>query len=265
MLKLFRNEVRQELRRCPPTAQGVFAEADLANLPAPVRRYLQLCGWIGKPKMSNAALAIGDMKLRMDLDKGYMPVRSYQFNSVSRPARIAYLKASMFGMIPFAGRDKYQAGEGHMYIKLLNLVPIVNLKGTELDKSALVTLLAETFLAPSYALQPYIRWEQIDPNTARATLTDNGVSVSGVFYFKDSGELARFETNDRYLSQKDDSQKQTKWKVDILAHRRLHDINFPTDMSAWWFVDGSWKQYAQLRILDVRYDVKEVDAVMFQQ
>jgi hypothetical protein len=211
MFSLFKNEVARELAKDLPAQPGVFTESELTHLPQPVQRYFHVCGWPGKPKMCNAAIRIAEMKLKMDLDKGFVPVKSYQFNSVGEPVRIAYLRSSMLGFIPFSGRDKYQDGNGHMYIKVMNLIPVVDLKGPEMNKAALVTVLAETFLAPSYALQPYMKWESVDDTTARATLTYNNTTVSGTFHFSANGELERFETTDRYMSQKDGSLKQAKW------------------------------------------------------
>lgn len=265
MLKLFRREVQQELKNHPALQQGKFSEAELASLPEPVKRYFKVCGWIGKPKMSNTAIHITDMQLKMDLEKDFVRVRSYQFNSVAEPVRIAYMRATMYGVIPFSGRDKYQNGAGHMYIKVMNLITAVDSKGPEMDKSALVTVLAETFLAPSYALQPYISWEPVDARTAKATLTFNDTSVSGTFHFNAEGELERFETADRYMSQKDGSQKRSKWLVSYGNYQERNGVRIATEMSAYWEIDGRLKQYAKMRIAEARYDVRSVEEVMFSE
>jgi hypothetical protein len=264
MLKLFKREVAQELFKHPPVQKDVFSELDLTGLPESVQRYFHVCGWVGKSKMSNASIAIKDMQLKMDMDKDFIPVRSYQFNSVVTPVRIAYMKASMFGFIAFCGRDKYQE-EGHMYISLMNLFPVAKLKGPEMDRSALVTVLAETFIAPSYALQSYIKWQSIDNKTASAMLTHNNTSVSGVFHFSDNGELKCFETADRYMTRKDGSMKQARWVAQLSNYQEKAGVRIATEMSACWEVDGNLKQYAQMKIADVRYDIHSVDEVLFDQ
>jgi len=264
MFKLFRQEVQQELARHPPAPQGVFTEMDIKPLPEPVQRYFRTCGWLGKPKMSNATIAINQMKLKMDLNKDFVSVKSYQFNSVAAPVRLAYLKSAMYGFIPFSGRDRYQDGIGHMYIKLLRYFPVVDLKGIEMDRAALVTVLAETFLAPSYALQPYISWTPIDANTASASLTDGNIKVSGTFYFDDASEFVRFETMDRYMTQKDGSMKQTKWVATVSDYVGRNGVRVPSRMSAAWQTENGLKEYAQRNIEDVRYDVETIDEVLFK-
>ncbi|HZG01303.1 MAG TPA: DUF6544 family protein [Chitinophagales bacterium] len=262
MFKLFKSEVQRELFKHPPSRQGVFTEQDIAPLPLPVQRYFRVCNWLGKPKMTNASIRIADMQLKMDLDNDFMPVKSFQFNSVTEPVRLAYLKATMFGMLPFSGRDKYQDGVGHMYIKLVNAIPVVDLKGNEMNKAALATTLAETFLAPNYALQPYVEWTAVDETTAKATLTHHGISVSGVFHFNEAGEFTRFETNDRYMTRKDGSMKQTKWIAAVENYEERNGVRIATTMTAWWETENGLKQYAKMKIADVKFDVTAVDEVI---
>lgn len=68
--------------------------------------------------------------------------------------------ARILGVIPFEGRDIYRGGRGHMLGKILNLLKVVDAQDPEIAQSALVTLFAEAFLVPSYALQSYITWDE---------------------------------------------------------------------------------------------------------
>jgi hypothetical protein len=121
------------------------------------------------------------------------------------------MESHIWGLFPFEGRDKYQDGHGNMLIKLMKLFTVADDKGKEMDESALVTILAEALIVPSYALQSYITWMAIDSMAAKATIRFRETEVSGVFYFNEAGENIRFETNDRYQSQKDGSHKKIKW------------------------------------------------------
>ena len=46
-------------------------------------------------------------------------------------------------------------------------------------------------------LNKKVVWEPVSDTSARATLTDCGVSVSSVFFFDRSGDLVNFVTDDR--------------------------------------------------------------------
>ncbi|MDA8226162.1 MAG: hypothetical protein M0T74_00380, partial [Desulfitobacterium hafniense] len=51
---------------------------------------------------------------------------------------------------------------------------------------------------PTAALSSYIKWEEIDSNSAMATLSYKGVSASGVFSFNEKGEIINFVA-ERYM------------------------------------------------------------------
>ena len=262
----FEREVLQSLANHPPLLhQGVFTEQDIAALPEPVRRYFHVCGFIGKQKMTNAALEIEAMQLKSDLKKDFFPVSCFQFNSIAEPTRIVYLKAKMSGFIPFDGRDKFCNGHGNMLIRVLKLIPVQNVTGPEMDKSALVTFLAEILMLPNGALQPYIHWTPVDSKTAIATLSHQGVSVSGIFHFNEAGEATMFETDDRYMSQPDGSNVKTKWFAFMNGYREHNGIRFASDVSAAWEIDGVKKVYGKLSIRKIIYDVSSLDEVLLKQ
>jgi hypothetical protein len=262
MLNLFKREIERELKKHPVTNRGTFTEKDLFLLPHPVKRYFIESGWIGKPQMSNASIQISQMELKMKLEGKFSSVTSYQFNSVAEPVRLAFMKSKMLGVFPYSGRDKFQDGEGNMLVKLFDLFPVINLKGMEMNKSALVTVLAETFLAPSYALQPYIRWTQVDDHSAIASLTFNNISVSGAFHFNDKAELMRFETTDRYMTKKDGSMTQMKWIASMGNYKIIDGIRIATEMSAGWETEDGFKEYARMVIENIKFDICNTSQVI---
>ena len=125
-----------------------------------------------------------------------------------------------------------------MLIKLLKFIQVADAKGKEMDASALVTILAESLLVPTYALQPYISWTAIDSNTAKAVLRYNECEVSGLFFFDDRGEYIRFETIDRYFSEKGTEYKQVKWSGVVENYLEKNGIKFPLTSR----LCGIWKK-----------------------
>ena len=88
------------------------------------------------------------------------------------------MKNAIMGIFPFEGRDKYQDGHGNMLIKLLKAITVVDAKSKEMDQSALVTVLAESLIVPTYALRQYIKWTALDANSAGAEIEyNNNISV----------------------------------------------------------------------------------------
>ncbi len=181
----------------------------------------------------------------------------YQFNSVPEPTRIVYMKSRIMGVFPFEGRDKYHDGHGNMLINLMKVFMVADAKGKEMDESALVTVLAETFLVPSYALQDYITWSAIDSNTAKATLKFNESEVTGVFHFNDQGEFIEFETNDRYYSERGTEYKKVKWSVVASNYIEKNGIKFPTTLSAIWHEKDGGFEYFKGKIEYIEFDKTE--------
>jgi hypothetical protein len=176
----------------------LITEEDMARLPEPVQRFLRRGGYVGRERMTNAQVVWAHSEIRMAPDRDWMRLETHQFNSVPEPFRIAYMKARIAGIIPFEGRDLYRDGRGHMLGKILNLFKVVDAQDPEIAQSALVTVFAETFLVPSYALQSYITWEEWGEGWARARIRHKGLEAVGTFFFNEGDEMVRFETGDRY-------------------------------------------------------------------
>lgn len=255
--KLYLSEIKAELAKHPASLRDTITEKDIAFLPEPVQRYFKYCGYLGKEKMINARIEWKHFALRLDPKKDWMEAECAQFNSVPEPTRIVYMESNIWGLFPFEGRDKFQDGCGNMFIKLVKMFTIADAKGNEMDTSGLVTVLAEALIVPSYALQSYITWTPIDSMAAKATIRFRGTEVSGVFYFNEVGENIRFETSDRYQSQKDGTNKRMTWWVVPGNYQEKRGIRFPSSISALWKAEGGDHEYVRGTISNIEFNVKE--------
>jgi len=84
-----------------------------------------------------------------------------------------------------------------MKVKLLSVIKIIDARGKELDQGALVRWLSEAPWFPT-ALLPSekLKWEPIDNDSAKVILTDKNLTVDGVFYFNEKGQITKFRTKD---------------------------------------------------------------------
>ena len=62
--------------------------------------------------------------------------------------------------------------------------------------------LGEIVWVPSAALSDYITWEEMDSTTARATMSYEGITASGIFKFDENGAFVSFEAG-RYYYRKE--------------------------------------------------------------
>lgn len=261
MKNLYLSEVGKELAKYSNSEKGIITESDITSLPKPVQKYFHYCGYSGKEKMVNAQTEWKDVYFKMAPNKKWMKLECYQFNSVAEPIRIVYMKSKILGIFPFEGRDKYQDGHGNMLAKLLKFIKVVDAKSKEMDESALVTVLAEALIVPTYALQSYIKWDEIDSNTAKAVINYNNSKVCGLFYFKDNGEFIRFETHDRYYSENGKEYKKVKWAAVVDNYTEKNGIKIPSVMKGIWHTDEGHYEYFRGTINNISFNISEINII----
>ena len=215
---------------------GVFTEAEIAALPGSVQKYFRYCGYIGTPKMSYMKATYQDVAFSFGRDKPTVIMDYTQYNFVGEPSRIAYIDSSMYG-IPFEGLDSYIAGNGSMRGVLAKLFTLFDQSGDAMDKAGLVTFLSECLIMPDAALQNYVAWEEIDDLHAKATISFNGITASGIFTFKENGEMHSFTTDDREAISTDGSREKVKWSAVCSEYLETNGIKKPTVSQAIWHYD----------------------------
>lgn len=142
----------------------------------------------------------------------------------------------MFG-IPFEGLDTCISGNGSMKGIVGKLFTLFNQTGEVMDNASLVTFLAECLIIPNAALQSYITWEEIDGLHTKATISYNGITVNGVFPFKENGEMYSFTTDDREAVSTDGSREKVKWSAVYSEYAETNGIRKPTAFKAIWHYD----------------------------
>jgi len=253
MKKMFLSEVQTELDKSA-TSHELFKEEDIAALPAPVQRYFRYSGYIGKEKMANVKFVWDDVNFKMRPDRPWIKIKYEQYNFVSEPARLAYIYSRMFGVIPFEGRDKYVNGQGNMLGKVLKKITVFDVTGAEMNVSAAVTYLSESLVVPASALQPYIRWEAVDQNHARAIFEYKGVKAEGIFTFNDKGEFTKFETDERYMDTGNGTSVKHKWTAEASNYVEKNGIKIPTRLEGIWNLPEGDYVYFDGTLKDIVYN-----------
>jgi hypothetical protein len=236
--------------------QAVVDSAMIQDLPEPIRMYLIHSGFVGKEIPVNAEIIWDQSAIKMKPDRDWMKLKTIQFNSVKEPFRIAYMKATLFGIIPFEGRDMYGYGTGHMYGKIGNFIKVFDEKEKEIAQSALIIILAECLLVPGYALQNYIKWEEIDNYTASAMISHGGITARGIFHFNEDHELVLFETDDRFYMSPEKGNVLTPFSAEIGDYFRQGDLKVPGSLMAIWHLETGRYEYWKGTIQEIRYNIQ---------
>lgn len=181
------------------------------------------------------------MKLKED-QEDWNEGEVIQYVTTENPAFLWFIKTKMNAFMVVKGRDKFIDGKGQMLIKLNSVINIVKEEGEKIDEAALQRYLAEILWYPTMAISEYIEWEEIDENSAKATLTYGGTSGSGTFFFDENGNPTEFSAL-RYKGNEPDS-KRYKWIVSIFDYSSFDGITVPTHLNITWELENNdWTWY----------------------
>lgn len=229
----------------------IITEENLKPLPAPVQQWLRNAGIIGRPAVSaGKVLQSAEMKLKPEQEK-WMTATALQYTTIGQPAFIWSVDVKMNRFLHFRGRDKFENGKGEMKIKLNSLINVVNERGEKLDEGTIQRYLGEMVWFPWLALSEHIRWEQVDDNTAKATMTYQGTTGTGTFCFNDQGEVTKFSAL-RYNGNEAGA-KRHEWIMQIDGYNTFEGIRVPVSMAATWKLDqGDWT-WLTLKVTEISY------------
>ena len=194
----------------PLEPAGPVSGADIAGLPATVRRYLAFMGVVGqRPDWSFAARFDG--RFRRSVDGAWMPCTAWQYNTALGTARIFTMDVRFAKVVPMIGHDTYLHGRGRMLGKVLGLVTVADGSGEPFDIGELVTYLNDAILlAPSMLLDAATSWAEVDHHSFDVSLTDSGRTVSARVELDERGAPVDFSTTDRFIDA-DGGPRQCRW------------------------------------------------------
>jgi hypothetical protein len=244
----YKSRVVEEAR--PPTAEP-YDPADVADLPAPVRRYFETVLETGQRPITRATLTQdGQFRFGGAGDEWY-PFTASQVYSVSPPGYVWDATIELAPLVTARVLDAYVDGEGLLRANLFGGVPVASAGPTpEMNEAELQRYLSETPWFPT-ALLPSagVRWEGIDDRTARATIEDGDVSATGVFHFDEDGHISQL-TAERYRQDVDGA---ASWVGDYRTYEERAGIRIPTEAEVAWETTDGTVPYWRGTITDLDY------------
>ena len=252
---IYRREVVAGLSRAAAAAQPI-TPSDLAHLPAPVRRYLEYVGVVGKDRVHGFRARFRG-EIRSKPDAGWMPFEADQTSFFDPPARLFLIRSSMAG-IPFDALHLYVGPNATMQVKIASLLQIVDARGPEMNQSETVTVFNDMcVLAPATLVDRAIRWEEVDDRTARATYSNAGNTISAVLRFDDEGRLVDFHSDDRYQSADGKTYVKYRWSTPLRDYRDFGGHRLARAGEAIWQMPDGPLTYGRFELVELEYNVKQ--------
>jgi len=231
----------------------ILTEDNITYLPPIVQKWLKNSGAVGKEIIHTVRLKQkGQMKMKPDQEKWY-EANAVQYFTVDNPEFIWEVKVDMMPLVYFTGRDMFKDGKGSMIIKILSLINVVNDSDNEkLNQGTMQRYLGEIIWFPTAAVSPYIKWEEVDSLTVKATMTYKNTTGSAVFTFNQNGDFEKFSAM-RYMGTEEDSQLK-EWIITLNEYAVYGGIKIPVKGEATWKLDDGDFTWYKLEIYDVVYN-----------
>jgi hypothetical protein len=248
--KLARSEIRMMSEKSIHKRDTPIRDEDLMGLPAIVQKYLRRSRVIGKAWVHTVRLQQRG-QIRMAPGTPWMDLVAEQHFFTDPPGFIWYARVRKGPLLTFSGRDKLFKGKGNMMIKASVFV-VVDEKGEKLDQGAMMRYLSEMIWFPTALLGPYVQWEAVHENAAKATLTCGNKSVSGTFIFNDDGDVTDFQAQ-RYM----DTGKNAgllPWHTPVNEYGQPGGYHIPVRGSAVWTLEDGAFTYIDVEITGIEYN-----------
>ncbi|WP_295805935.1 DUF6544 family protein [uncultured Corynebacterium sp.] len=233
-----RSEFSQDVERAQAATitdpTDVFVEEDFGAFPGAIQNYIASNGFIGTPKYSWVHLEFQDVDFVQGKEGRKLKIDYDQYNFAANPRRLAMVDSAVAG-VPFQGYDYFADGKGGMKGVIGKAVTLFDERGPEMDRAALVTYLAESLFIPQSLLQNDIHFTELSEREVEASITYEGITVSGLFTFNEAYEMVAFTTSDRALSSEDGTITHVDWTARCADYRpNSQGIRLPTKFQAVW-------------------------------
>ena len=174
----------------PPVHDGVrFDPAMVAGLPEPARRFFQFAIRPGTLLATVAEITMdGELSLGSKQEPGYQPMHARQI--LAAPRGLVWRVEMGRGLVHLSGSDVMDGDRSWTRFWLVDTLPIARAGGDRDHlRSSFGRIVAEAMFWSPAALLPQanVRWEAMDANTARATVTDAGMQQDVVIHVDAAG------------------------------------------------------------------------------
>lgn len=218
----------------------------LENLPPPVKRYFHHVLTDGQPLIKTTWLTQKGTLRTETQSQRWLSFDARHFIAPTAmgfvwKARVSTPLATHIGVI-----DSYDGGIGAGRVNLFSAIPIAAAANVpELNSGALHRFLAEAVWYPTALLpQAGVRWSPIDDFSARAELTDRGITVSLDFRFNERGEVIAIYSSGRY-GRFGGRYQQVPWEGHFQNYQAHAGMRIPNYGEVGWYINQTlqivWK------------------------
>lgn len=264
MIGLSLSEKISRLLQVASKAPSTTLDAEmLDDLPAPVRRYLELAQIAGK-KMPRTGYVMQSGLFRTAPKQKWLTMKAEQWFSLDPPGFVWRGSIETFPLVRISAVDALVDGHGGLEVKALSIFPIAKFSGPEADSAQFGRFLLELAWFPACWLSRYIKWRPVDGssasvhiestkgNAAAAVAHSEEFKASAVVHFGEDGFPMKMETT-RYRAL-GRNLVLTPWIGRCADYEQVEGVAVPTNVSVSWVLDHGEFEYFRVKVTELKYD-----------
>jgi hypothetical protein len=243
-------------------SRPLVTEADVADLPPLVATYLRRTGAIGRPRVTSLHATVHG-RIRSGPAEPWMSFTGEQYNSFGADCRrLFFIDATMAGL-PVDVLHEFDVTGASMRGRLCSIVPILDAKGAEMNRSESVTVFNDLcVLAPAALVDAPVDWAELDGHRVRGIFRGGLCDIAADLVFDDNGDLVDFRSSDRSRSmgRRGDFIRQP-WSTPVAGYRETAGRRVATRGEGRWHPgppDGEFA-YLEFRLDDISYEPAGLD------
>ena len=187
-------------------------------------------------------------KMKTSADGSWKGFIAEQWSSLTSPEFIWKVDVGSNSFVQFNGLDKLVDNQGSMKILAYGLFPVVNAAGENTDEASAIRYLAETVWYPEAVQNLPLSWKVLSQNKVEATLSNQDLSVSGIFTFNEENLPVSFEA----MRFNDQTGKAEKWHVEIdpESYFKVDGATIPSRAEISWKLEEGDFTWYQVEVLN---------------
>lgn len=232
--------------------------AELASLPAPVKRYFEAVLTDGQPIITAATVTQNGMFNMSATADRWKPFTATQYVITTHAGFVWNATIMLFPGVPVRVLDAYVAGHGTLRPSILGLYPMADMHGVgEIARGELMRWFSEAIWYPTALLPSQgVTWQAVDDHSATATMTDGPISLTLLFRFGADGLISIIHADAR-AQMNCKTVVMTPWECTMSDYRKQDGMLVPFTGAAGYVTPGAEKQYFRATIATIIYAFAE--------
>lgn len=228
--------------------------SDLNDLPFPVKMYFENVLKDGQKIIKSVKFKMdGELKFGPEAEE-FIPFSADQLSAGVNAGFVWNSKIVPKPPIHIRVVDSYVNGKGGTKVILQSIFNAAEDKDNEyINQGALYRYLAEGVIYPTSLLpQNGVKWKALGTNTAIASYTDNGITVSMKFTFKNNQVISIY-TEDRYGLFHGKYEKKP-WEVKVKKYKKVDGMLIPSEAEVGWHLDNGFWLFLKAGMTEMKFD-----------